>query len=518
MTDRSKPTIGILKTGVAGFDQVIGGGIPEYSFNIISGTPGTGKTTLAHQIMFANASVDTPALYITVMGEPPIKMLRYQQQFSFFDAGKIGSSVHFVNLNEEAINEGLERVLERIIEHVERRSAALVVVDSFRSLARTAQGAPDLDLAHFVERLSLRLTTWQATTFLIGEYAADELPEVPVASIADGIFILSQELFRNSMVRRLQVLKIRGLDPQPGLHTVRISAGGLEVFPRMLTPVQTELKKHAKNEFVSTGVPGLDDLLGGGTLRGNVLMLAGPSGSGKTTVATQFIAEGVKRGEPGVIALFEETPPKYAQQAKGFGFDMQQAIDEGKVELVYLRPLDLSVDETLYAIQLAVDRVKARRVVIDSLTGLEIALAPPFKEDVRESLYRLLGALTGGGVSVMMTIEVTESYTELRFSPHAVSFMTHDIVLQRYVEINGELQTVITVVKTRGRGHKRELRSYEITDRGLTLGDVIRGYEGVITAVPRFVGTSQHAAERNPKKTRKKAARKPAAKRPRRGR
>jgi len=167
-----------------------------------------------------------------------------------------------------------------------------------------------------------------------------------------------------------------------------------------------------------------------------------------------------------VIALFEETPPKYAQQAKAFGFDMQKAIDEKKVELVYLRPLDLSVDETLYAIQQAVDRVKARRVAVDSLTGLEIALAPPFKDDVRESLYRLLGALTGAGISVMMTIEITESYTELRFSPHAVSFMTHDIVLQRYVEINGELRTVMTVVKTRGRGHKRELRSYEIGETG----------------------------------------------------
>jgi circadian clock protein KaiC len=508
MTVPRKPPLSVITTGVTGFDQVVGGGIPEYSFNIISGTPGTGKTTLAHQIVFANASVESPALYITVMGEPPLKMLRYQQQFSFFDTDKIGKSIHFVNLNEEAINEGLGRVLERIVEEVERRNASIVVVDSYRSLARTAPAASDLDLARFIERLSLRLTTWQATTFLIGEYAADELQEIPVASIADGIFLLSQELFRNSMVRRLQVLKIRGLDPQPGLHTARLSADGLQIFPRMLTPVETELKT-TPNEYISTGVPGVDDLLGGGTLRGNVLMVAGPSGSGKTMLATQFIAEGVKRGEPGVIALFEETPPKYAQQAKGFGFDMQNAINEGKVELVYLRPLDLSVDETLYAIQVAVDRVKARRVVIDSLTGLEIALAPPFKEDVRESLYRMLGALTGAGISVMMTIEITESYTELRFSPHAVSFMTHDIVLQRYVEIDGELKTVMTVIKTRGRGHKRELRCYEITDRGLTMGDVIRGYEGVITAVPRFVGPPRGGGEPNGQKTKKKPTRQP---------
>jgi circadian clock protein KaiC len=506
MNERKKPAVGVLKTGVTGLDLVTGGGIPEYSFNILSGAPGTGKTTLAHQILFANASAERQALYFTVMGEPPIKMLRYQQQFSFFDPGAVGKSIHFVNLSQEAMDQGLERVLERIIEEVERRNAAIVVVDSFRTLARNMQASSDLDLAKFVQRLSLRLTAWQATTFLIGEYGEDELEKIPVASIADGIFALSQSVIRNSMVRRLQVVKIRGHEPQPGLHTVRISDGGVHVFPRMLKPVDTKLKT-TSGAMISTGVPGLDELLGGGTLRGNVLMVAGPSGTGKTTLATQFIAEGVKHGEAGVIAVFEETPPKYAEQAAGFGFDMEKTIREQKVELVYLRPLDLSVDETLYAIQQAVDRVKAKRVVIDSLTGLEIALAPPFKDDVRESLYRLLGALTGAGISVMMTIEITESYTELRFSPHAVSFMTHDIILQRYVELDGELKTVITVIKTRGRAHKRELRRYEITERGVVVGEVLRGYEGVITAVPRYVGSEPGiapAAKPTPKTPRKR--------------
>jgi circadian clock protein KaiC len=292
-------------------------------------------------------------------------------------------------------------------------------------------------------------------------------------------------------------VKIRGHDPQPGLHTVRISDDGVHIFPRMLKPVDTELKTTSAG-FISTGVAGVDDLLGGGTLRGNVVMVAGPSGSGKSTLAVQFIAEGVARGEPGVIAGFEETPPKYAEQAASFGIDMQKMIEDKKVELVYLRPLDLSVDETLYAIQAAVDRVKARRVVIDSITGLEMALAPPYKEDVRESLYRLLGALTGAGVTVMMTIEITENYTELRFSPHAVSFMTHDIILQRYMEIEGELKTVMTVIKTRGRAHKRDLRSYEITGRGVVVGDVMRGYEGIITGVPRFTGDERHTRPDDP--------------------
>jgi circadian clock protein KaiC len=482
----NKVVIDILRTGVPGLDMVLGGGIPEYSFNIVSGSPGTGKTTLVHQLMFANASAERQALYFTVMGEPPIKMLRYQQQFAFFDAAQIGKTIHFVNLSEEAMARGLEHVLERIVVEVERRKAGIVVVDSFRTLARGAAQAPEqMNLTHFVQRLALRLTSWQATTFLIGEYEQNEL-DISVASVADAIFLLSQNVERNSMVRKLQAVKVRGQDPQPGLHTLRISSAGVRVFPRMLNPVDTELRIMPV-EHISTGVPGLDDMLGGGTLRGNTLLVAGPSGSGKTTLATQFIAEGVKHGEPGVIAIFEETPPKYAEHASGFGFDMQKAVRNGSVELMYLRPLDLSLDETLFELQQAVERVKARRVVIDSITALEIALAPSFKEEFRESLYRLLGALTGAGVTVLMTVEITESYTELRFSPHAVSFMTHDIVLQRYVELDGELQTIMAVIKTRGRAHKSELRSYTVGKKGIVVGDVIRGYEGVITAVPRAI-------------------------------
>ena len=498
MSELDKPRIGVLRTQVSGLDLVTGGGIPEFSFNIISGPPGTGKTTLAHQIMFANASPERQAIYFTVMGEPPIKMLRYQQQFSFFDLDQVGKTIHFVNLSDQAMEEGLERTLQRIVEEVDRRNAGIVVVDSFRTLARSSKDTADADVARFVQRLSLRLTAWHATTFLIGEYGAEELEATPVASIADGIFELSQQVVRNSMVRRLRIVKVRGHEPQPGLHTVRIGADGVQVFARMQNPVESLLKT-TSSRMISTGVPGLDDLLGGGTLRGNVMMVAGPSGTGKTTLATQFIAEGVRRGETGVIAVFEETPPKYVEHATGIGLDMEKMVKDGKVALVYLRPLDLSVDETLWTIQQAVDRVKATRVVIDSLTALEIALAPQFKEDVRESLYRLLGALTGTGITVLMTIEIAESYSELRFSPHAVSFMSHDIILLRYVELEGELKTLLTVVKTRGRAHRRELRTYEITDRGLVVGNALRGYEGVITAVPRFVGDRTAATPARPK-------------------
>jgi circadian clock protein KaiC len=485
MSERRNVRIATLPSGVPKLDDVLGGGIPEYSFNLIVGDPGTGKTTLAHQIVFANASAERPVIYFTILGEPSLKMLRYQQQFSFFDLDKVNRVIHFVNLSEEAQNGNLQAVLDSIVREVERINPGIVVVDSFRSLTRAASSgeAAAMDLPTFVQRLAMHLTSWQATTFLIGEYPGSDMSESPVATVADGVLWLTQSVFHNSMVRRLQVLKMRGLGPQSGLHTVRIGDEGVRVFPRKLKSIE-ESTSDVPRRLISTGVPGLDELLGGGTLAGNALLVAGASGTGKTTLCLQFIAEGARHGEAGVVAIFEETAPKYVAQAQGFGVDLERMRREGQFELVSIRPLDLSMDETLYAIQEAVDRVGATRVVIDSISGLEAALAPNFKEDFRESLYRLLGALTGVGITVMLSVEVTENYNELRFTPHTMSFLTHDIILQRYVEIDGQLRTVMAVVKTRGRGHSRDVRPYEVTERGLVVGDGLNRYRGIITGVP----------------------------------
>jgi circadian clock protein KaiC len=485
MTDHGKAQLNCLTSGVPNLDVILGGGFPEYSFNLIAGDPGAGKTTLCHQIMFANASPERPVSYFTVIGEPPIKMLRYQQQFAFFDPAKLDDSIYFMNLSQEA-TEDLDKTLTAILTEVERRNPSIVIVDSFRSLTRSARPSVDShrDVALFLQRLTLHLTSLQATTFLVGEYAQNEPRDYSIFTIADGVVWLSQNVYRNSMVRKIQAIKMRGLETQPGLHTVRMTRDGVSVFPRMVKPIETDLKLQPMR-YVSSGIEGLDEMLGGGIVAGSALLVSGPAGSGKSTVAIQFLAEGVKQGEPGVFAMFEETPIKYLEQAQGYGINLQQMSDDRTVKQVYLRPLDLSVDETLHEIQVAVKAIGAKRVVIDSLTGLEIALAPSFEEDFRESLYRLIGALTGDGITILMTVENTDDYTELRFSPHAVSFMTNDIVLQRYVEIDSQLKRVMTVIKTRSRKHSGDIRSYEITAAGLVVGARLDEYEGIIGGLPQ---------------------------------
>ena len=306
-----------LPTGVLGLDEILGGGLPEYSFNIIAGAPGCGKTTLAHQIMFANATSERPAIYFTVLGEPAIKMLRYQQQYSFFDSASLGGAIRFINLSQVVLDADLGAVLDAIIQEVEASNPSIVVVDSFRTVMRKAQGSTttEVDLQGFIQRLALHLTSWQATTFLIGEYVEGEIRDNPVFTVADGLFWLNQSVERNSIVRKLQVMKLRGQESVPGLHTFRITDNGLQAFPRTFGLSGSHSSQIKGKRRLSTGVAKLDTLMGGGVPEGDSLLLAGPSGAGKTVLGIQFIAEGLRLGEPSIVAMFEELPNEFMQRA-----------------------------------------------------------------------------------------------------------------------------------------------------------------------------------------------------------
>ena len=478
-----------IASGVPGLDDILGGGLPEFSFNIIAGAPGFGKTTLAHQIAFANATPRKPALYFTVLGESAIKMLRYQQQFSFYDESKVGKALRFVNLADFVLERDLNTVLEEIIKQVTAADAGVVVVDSFRTIVRKATSdVGEVETHAFIHRLSQFLTSWAATTFLVGEYVHEEIKNNPLFTSVDGIFWLSQVAERNSVVRKLQIVKLRGQASVPGLHTMRISDEGVEAYSRTLG-LESRSEKPGHRKRLSMGIPELDKMLGGGILEGDSLLIAGPSGTGKSALAKQFIAEGLRRGEPGILAIFEERPDGYTRRASAFGLNLETALKKGTLEALYLRPLDLSVDETLREILDAIRRVGARRLVIDSLAGFEMALAPGFRTDFRESLYRMIGALTAAGITILSTVEVEDSFTALQFSHYAVSFLTDDIIRLRYVEIDGQLRKVMVVIKMRGGNHSKDIREYVITDKGVVVISPRRtDYNGLITGIPERTG------------------------------
>lgn len=486
MNKQDKVKIQKLTTGVQGLDEILGGGLPEYSFNIIGGPPGSGKTTLAHQIVFANASIEKPALYFTVLGEPAVKMLRYQQQFDFFDMRKHSTAIRFVNLSELAAKKDLNAVIDEIVAQVTAFHPGVVVVDSFRSvMSATKSYIPDGDLLGFIQRLALHLTSWQATTFLIGEYSDKELQNNPVFTVADGIVWLSQQAERNSIVRKLQIMKMRGQESVPGFHTIRITQAGVQAYPRNFG-LSAGLKKAQGERRLSTGIKKLDVMMGGGIPEGDSVLLAGASGTGKSLIGSQFIAEGLRTGEPGIVVVFEELPEGYVHRAAKMGLDLTTPQKEGLLKIIYTRPLDLSVDEIMHEIAFAVQEVGAKRLVIDSIAGFELALAPAFRTDFRESLYRMISGFTRLGVTVVSTVEVQSNFGSFDFSNYSISFLADDIVRLSYVSIQGQLRKMLAVVKMRGSGHSVDLHEYVISpNEGLSIGEVLRGYSGLTTGSPR---------------------------------
>ncbi|CAN7221013.1 RAD55 family ATPase [Massilia sp. LjRoot122] len=482
MTD--KLDLNPMATGVPGLDTILGGGLPELSFNIIGGAPGCGKTTFAQQLMFGLAGPQCKALFFTAMGEPPTKMLRYQQQFSFFDVDKVGDSVHFVSLAPQVEEGDYAAVLAQILDEVRTHKPALVFIDSFRSFIEGARGdfREVASLQTFIQQLVAQMTTWKATSFLIGEYTSNEADRNPIFTVADGIFWLDQHMERNAMSRKIQIVKIRGQKQRPGLHAFRIDERGIRIFPRIIPRIEQSGEAVAAQPLqrLSTGVATLDDMLGGGIPKGYSVLMAGPTGSGKTVLATEFLASGAANGETGVVALFERSPDQM------MNMKLDALVRSGQVAMLSVRELDLSFDEIVHELLSTIDAVGATRVVLDSLSGFELVMTSEYRDNFRESLYRLSTVLRAKGVTVLMTSEQEDRFQQLSLGPHGSGVLVDAIILQRFVEAQCQLHTLISVVKVRGSRHSRDFRSFEITDQSIVIGTGPAAFDGVLHGTTRM--------------------------------
>jgi len=482
MTDKVR--LGLLATGVPGLDVLLGGGLTEYSFSLIAGAPGSGKTTLAHQIMFALAGPDRRALFFTVLGEPPLKMLRYQQQFSFFDMDKVGPCIRYVNLADDLRAGHFQGVLERIMREVEDFGPSLVFVDSFRSVMQSARSGNEglSDLQQFIQELGSRMATWQATTFLIGEYSQADVEANPIITVADGMLTLYQAADDNSALRKIRINKMRGQAHMTGAHTMRIGDDGIRVYPRMLPPPIDDRKPGTPVDRdprrIPTGVPGLDELMHGGLPQGHTLLVSGPTGAGKTILGTRFLQAGVAEGEKGVAVFFEKGTARLRNA------ELAGMVQAGHVAVVESRSLSLSVEELLDEMCTAIDATGATRVVIDSLSEIGLYLAPEVRADLRVAVFRTLSVLAKRGVSVVVTVGMEDDYTRLTISPDELCFLTDAVLSLRFVEFEGSLRKFMTVVKVRGCDHSTDLREYTITSEGIEVRARAPRLNGIMVGRP----------------------------------
>ena len=450
-------------SGIDRLDSVLGGGLPANAINLIIGEPGTGKTILADQYVFHNATDERPGLYYSTVSEPYDKLLRYGQRLHFFDAAAVGRRVFYSSLGSELRSGGLDGVVQRIAEDIKSRRPGVIAIDSFRALSAFA--APQA-FRSFLADLGELLTAFPVTTFWIGEYRGSDIGAVPEFAVADAIIALSREDTDLREHRYLQVLKLRGSGFLAGKHGCRISDDGLAVFPRLADPSDPSAYKVLTGR-TSFGVAAIDALVEDGFLAGSSTVVAGPTGSGKTLMGLHFIFTGARNGDPGVIAGFQENPSQLESIGRGFGW----SLGEERVEFLYSSAVDLYVDEWLYTLLDRIEKTGARRVLVDSLGDLEAAT--PDRIRFREFVYSLIQRCTRIGVSLMFTMELPELFQVRELSESGFSHLADNIVLLQYVHQGGRLRRALTLVKSRGTRHDPAVHEFDITPAGIVLGDGI---------------------------------------------
>jgi circadian clock protein KaiC len=450
-----------LPSGHSRLDAVLGGGLPTDAINMLIGLPGTGKTILAQQYVFANASPERPALYLATVSEPFEKILRYGQTLRFFDPEAVGRSVFYEDLGTALNQRGLVGVLEQVSALIKERRPGMIVIDSFKALSAYADA---VEFRRFLHDFAGHLSAFPASSFWLGEYDEDEIAAAPEFAVADAIISLATTRAAERESRSLRILKLRGSEFAPGKHAYRLSADGIDVFPRLadeadITGYSLDGGRH------SSGIAALDEMLAEGYWPGASTLCAGPSGCGKTLMGLHFIFNGIRQGEPGVLATLQEHPTQLARIVKGFGWSAEE---EG-VELMYRSPVDIYTDEWVYDLLEAVERTGARRVVIDSLTDLQFA--SPDQIRFREYMYSLVQRFSRQGVSLFMTSELPDLFQVSRLSEFGVSHLSDNVVVLQYIRDGSTVRRALTVLKTRASRHEPEIREFKITREGILLGD-----------------------------------------------
>ena len=462
-----------IESGNEALDQILGGGFPVNSTNLLMGMPGTGKTVLAQSIAFHNASAERPVLYISTVSEPLDRMLRYVQEFDYFDADQIGEAIIYQELSEPLRTRGLVAAVDELVELIKRHQPAFLVIDSFKALHSFTDSEQEFRASLSV--LTSVLSSLAITSFWVGEYGADEIPALPEFAVTDSIIELVLDKVGVGDVRYLRVTKLRGSAFFGGEHAFRIGSDGIELFPRLTTP-DVPVDYELAGARSAIGVPALDAMLSAGLWKGSSTLAFGPPGSGKTLLGLNFIFKGIEMGEKGLIATMQENPTQLQRIAKGFGWDIEEAIAAGMLTLMYVSPVDIYIDEFVSRVSRRALEEGAQRLLIDSVNDLQAA--SPSDGRFRDFMYSLTQAMAVKGVSTFMTHEIGDLFATTVLSRQGISHLSDNVLLLSYVRADSQIKRAITVIKTRASGHDPAIREFSITSDGFVLGEAFAELTG----------------------------------------
>lgn len=461
MTDN--PGSGRLSTGIPNLDLLLGGGVPRGTVNVFAGPPGAGKTILAEQLCFHNASPARPAVYFNTLSEPTAKTLRYLREFSFFDAAKLEGAVQFVDLGVILRGEGLAQASELILSHVKRVKPAVVVVDSFKVFDDLARS--QTEIRKFGYELAVHLMAWEATTLLLGEYSPVDIATNPLFSIVDGLFQFSQREQSGELRRLLQISKMRGTAHSREEHPFAITREGIELFAPRVTVTRAPAARRDEPRL-RTGIERLDDLLGEGIPRGSSVLVCGVAGTGKTVLLLETIYRGALQGEKGILFTFEETDERLRATARGLGWDLDREIERGMVELVFIPQPEIMIEAHLQLMRKRIEALRARRVAVDSVSVFLHKIS-----DVqvgREKVFQLASIIQNANAVGFLATDIP--YGTETISRFGVEETVVDGVLLLTLSEEGlERQRYLEVYKLRNTAHLKGRHNMAIGAGGIAI-------------------------------------------------
>jgi circadian clock protein KaiC len=453
-----------LSTGIDQLDAVLGGGIPRYSTVVVSGLPGTGKTILSHQAAFANAQAGRTCLYLNAISEPPLKMLRFMRGFAFFQPDLVASKVCYGDLGHALRTDGPAGVLAQMDHLVRTHRPELVVIDSFKCVRDCIRDPAALRA--FTVDVVVQLTAWEVTTLLVGAYTPEDVQQGAEFAIADGIIYLSDTEEAVKQKRFLRVLKMRGTAFLDGNHFFEIGAAGISLYPRLVPALVGEYALPAGR--AGSTIAGLRELLGGGLLPSTATLIRGAPGAGKTLVALSFLVDGARRGEPGLLVSWEESPAQLMRSAQAFGWNPEELREDKLLDMLHVSPVQLTIERHAVELKQRVQEAGARRIVFDSLSAL--AAAAPNVVTYEYYVWTLTEYFKRRGLTVIMTIEAARATQDPQIRTPGLSSIADTIIALRYVAWEGDLKRAVAVLKMRGSDHDTFLHELLIDAPHLAVG------------------------------------------------
>ncbi len=457
--------------------------------HLLEGSPGTGKTTIALQFLMHGAAQGEPGIYVS-LAETEAELREGGRSHGW----EIDDLVEIVELipPESALDPEqhqsllyssdleLGETVQRLFQAIDRRKPKRVVVDSLSEIRLLAQSSlryrrQILALKHYFAR-------YNATVILLDDLTTDSIDRA-VHSAANSVIHLDQlaPLYGGER-RRLRVIKCRGQNFRSGYHDFTIAQGGVQVFPRL---VAAEFRKQFAGGTVASGIAELDALLGGGVAAGSSTLVLGPAGCGKSLLVLQYLTAAVLRGQQAALFVFDEELGQLFARARGMGMDLEAMRDSGKLFIEQMDAAELSPGEFISRVRQLIDREGIVAVGIDSLNGYQASM--PEEQYLILHLHELLQYLNRRGIATFLTVAQHGMIGDMRQTID-VTYIADTVILMRFFEAQGHVRRAISVVKKRAGSHEDTIREFRIGDRGLTVGEPLDAFQGVLRGVPTYVG------------------------------